>query len=222
MRPKFNVQGHTNNKVDQNKLTFLWQQYGQRPLPGFDSHLELTPYRANATRVQVPADARQGAVAVVIGFEQALPYVLLTKRADYKGVHGGQISFPGGKAETNDISLWHTAVRESQEETGIVLEKKHDQLALTPIYIPPSNFLVNPFLFMVDHTLEFTPNREVDYIIKLPLQEFITSMPIAQHDIQLYNGTRLKNAPCFKYNHEIIWGATAAILNELRWMLKEL
>ena len=73
-----------------------------------------------------------------------MPLIL---RNEYDGVHSNQISFPGGKKENNDADLIETAVRETNEEIGIKKDNMIFQLKLTDIYIPPSNFLVRPYIF---------------------------------------------------------------------------
>lgn len=207
--------------MDQNKLRFFFTQLRSNQLPGFEAHVELTPYRKNIQIPDVKPDARSGAVAVIIAFNRSTPTIILTKRASYQGVHGGQISFPGGKAEHGDVDLIHTARRETHEETGILLYDSNYLMQLSNIYIPPSNFHVHPFLFFIDHDFTVTKNTEVDYIIEMPLTHLKNQQALTQKDIVLYNGTTIKNAPCFIFENEIIWGATAAILNELRWLIRQ-
>ena len=207
--------------MDQNKLRFFFTQLQSNQLPGFDAHVELTPYRKNIQVPDVKPDARSGAVAVIIAYNQPTPILILTKRASYQGVHGGQISFPGGKVEEKDSDLIHTAKRETSEETGILLSDSNYLMPLSNIYIPPSNFLVHPFLFLIDHDFTVEKNDEVEYLIEMPLSFLNNQNALTQKDIVLYNGTTIKNAPCFVYENEIIWGATAAILNELRWLINK-
>lgn len=189
-------------------------------LPGFEAHLELTPYRSKAVQQKPPEDAKTGAVAIVINFNASDPEILLTKRADYKGTHGGQISFPGGKPEEQDLTLVHTALRETFEETGLQLESSAFVKALSSIYIPPSRFLVHPFLFTHHGFEETSLNHEVEKIITLPFSFLMEEHAISTTKIQLSDGLIIPNAPCFIYEGEVIWGATAAILNELRTVLR--
>lgn len=209
------------SRLEGNKIIELLNnrlvQIKSNELPGHEAHLELTPYRSGRID-EIPAQAKKGGVAVIL-VESTNPSIILTKRASYDGVHGGQISFPGGKSDPQDLDLLHTAIRETKEEIGMDLLKNNHIRELTQLYIPPSNFLVHPHLFTVQGISDLKPNSEVDYIIELDLIEFI-SMPIHTTDIKLHGGLVIKDAPCFNYKGEIIWGATAAILNELRWILK--
>jgi 8-oxo-dGTP pyrophosphatase MutT (NUDIX family) len=208
--------------VDQNKLRFFFSQLREYDLPGFDAHVELTPYRKHVQPQSSKENVKNGAVAVIISYHTTKPSIILTKRANYKGVHGGQISFPGGKLEEHDLDLQFTAQRETREETGIVLDPSNYIAPLSHIYIPPSNFLVHPFLYTISTKIVGIENNEVDYLIEFPLDELQNEKALTQTDIKLFNGTILKNAPCFIYKNEIIWGATAAILNELRWLLRSI
>lgn len=203
-------------------LIFFLKGLDADALPGYKAHLELTPYRAVPGNFpQVPVNARKGAVAVILQLSGPQPSIILTKRVDYKGVHGGQISFPGGKQEITDADLFHTAQRETHEEIGLELNKTEYILPLSTIYIPPSNFLVHPYLFVVNRQMELKPNHEVDYIIHAGFAELMAEQNLQKTEIRLSEGYVIKDAPCFVYGKEIIWGATAAILNEIKWVTRD-
>lgn len=206
-----------------NELIFFLKNQEAGVLPGLKAHLELTPYRAIPAGVlpDPPADARKGAVAVIIQVHGPETAFILTKRVDYKGVHGGQISFPGGKQDPTDAGLFETATRETSEEIGLELDPDEFIRTLSPIYIPPSNFLVQPYLFILNRQAELKPNHEVDYVIHAGLNDLFADQSLQKTEIRLSDGFVLKEAPCFVYGKEIIWGATAAILNELKWVLRD-
>ena len=82
-------------------------------------------------------------------------HVILIKRSDYIGFHSGEISYPGGKLDNQDKNLRHTALREFYEELGVKLISKKNLTKFTPLYIPPSNFIVFPFLTYVNFTPRF-------------------------------------------------------------------
>ena len=79
---------------------------------------------------------------------------ILIKRSDYIGFHSGEICFPWGKFDNHDKNLQHTALREFIEELGVKLILKKN-LTNLPHYIPPSNFIVFPFLTYVNFTPRF-------------------------------------------------------------------
>jgi 8-oxo-dGTP pyrophosphatase MutT (NUDIX family) len=146
-------------------------------------------------------------------------HLSLIKRSKYDGVHSGQICLPGGKQEKEDISIWNTARRECREELGVFLTQNKPMIALTPTYIPPSNFLVSPFVTFEKTYPSFNPNRrEVAMHIELPLKELI------KFKIKQLN---LNEASCpnkkvlgFIFDNHIIWGATAKILLEFKFLLE--
>lgn len=146
----------TFNNFHSPELIFFLKNLDAEALPGLKAHLELTPYRAvKGGFEQAPDHARKGSVAVVLGIHEQKAVIVLTKRVDYKGVHGGQISFPGGKHEPGDADLLQTAQRETMEEIGLELNPEMLVRPLTAIYIPPSNFLVQPYLFATEKILDW-------------------------------------------------------------------
>jgi len=144
---------------------------------------------------------------------------VLTERAQYKGVHSAQISFPGGKKDKKDIDLKDTALRETEEE--IAVSKINVVRQLTKTYIPPSNFYVTPFLGFIKHTPIFKPNNEVQKVIPVKLLELLNDA-----NVTLKNTTTsyMKNidVPCFKLNNYSVWGATAMLLSEIKDLLKDI
>ena len=83
----------------------------------------------------------------------------MIERSKYPGIHSGQISFPGGKYENQDNELWETALREANEEIGIQKADIIYVMSLSNIFIPPSNFLVTPFLSYSISNLTFIPHK---------------------------------------------------------------
>lgn len=144
---------------------------------------------------------------------------LLTLRASYKGTHSAQISFPGGKKEKNDLNLKHTALRETFEEVGINPKDVEVLKQMTDAYIPPSNFLVTPYIGLTNNIPAFKPNDEVDTIIEVKLVDLLDDKNVV---IKNMNTSYMKNVnvPCFKLNGYIVWGATAMILSEIKQIFK--
>jgi 8-oxo-dGTP pyrophosphatase MutT (NUDIX family) len=209
------------NKSVQEIVDFLGKRLSQ-PLPGHTAHLEMTPYRAQYI-TNVPADARQSAVLINIHDVNNKPCILLIKRMAYDGVHSAQVSFPGGKRDETDFDNLHTALRENEEETGIVANHVKILGQLTQIYIPPSRTLVHVFVGYTRPTPVIVPHtREVDYTFYLPVEELMKHEILVTGDITLSTGLTLNDIPYFSYNNEKIWGATCAILNELKHVLSEI
>lgn len=164
-------------------------------------------------------NARKAGVLLFCYPKNNIMHLSLIKRSEYKGVHSGQICFPGGKQEEEDSSIWNTAVRECNEELGISLPQHEPLLSLTPTYIPPSNFLVSPFVMATAHYPNFKPNiREVAQHLELPLDQLM-GLKIVERVLAEGPAAGIK-VPCFVFDKHIIWGATAMILFEFKIFLE--
>ncbi len=199
-------------------LTALITLLEKSTLTNWESHRKMAP----AMRLQFTEDMiakkkpRDAAVLVLLYPNKENEIcILLTKRASYNGTHSGQISFPGGKKESQDKDLLETAIREAKEEIGIHPAKIKAIKALSKTYIPPSNFWVYPFLAYAEETPSFKNNYEVETILEIPLKELLETNNIFQKTITT-SYMNDANVPCFKLNNEIVWGATAMILSELK------
>jgi len=199
-------------KLIQNKLIF--------GLPGESAHQKLAPINRPISSLALKENTnyKESAVAVILHLINEKPHIILTERQVYKGAHSGQISFPGGKKENDDSNLKNTAIRETSEEIGILLHENHFITQLTQVYIPVSNFLIEPYLFILNNEIsDFNLNeREVANLIHFPIEKLLDESIKSTMEIKLPNGLIQKNIPCFQYNKKNIWGATALILNELR------
>jgi len=147
-------------------------------------------------------------------------HLVLIVRNAYNGVHSSQIAFPGGKYEISDVNFEETALRETEEEIGVSTDKIEIIKHFTPMYIPPSNFLVHPFLGISKEELSFYPDiREVADIIELPLSVFLNDEIIIETALATSYAANVL-VPAFSIQNHIVWGATAMILSELRDVLK--
>jgi 8-oxo-dGTP pyrophosphatase MutT (NUDIX family) len=139
-------------------------------------------------------------------------HLVLIKRNIDKGPHSGQVSFPGGAWEADDLSLEHTAIRETREEIGIQGEMEILG-ALTPLHIPVSNFLVSPFVAWIDQHPVFHPEpSEVQYVIEVSLRQLMD--PGVLDSEVLHHRGRPVETPFYRVGQEKVWGATAMILGE--------
>ncbi|MCF7482256.1 CoA pyrophosphatase [Vibrio sp. J1-1] len=154
--------------------------------------------------------------AVLIGFveRQEGLQVILTKRAEHLRHHPGQISFPGGKFEPEDIHLLNTALRETKEEIGIANNEIHvfGQLPKLPTI---SRFNVTPFLAFVspDYKTHIDPN-EVEYVFEVPANHILNPSKLYSTKFNLkQSGHRVFAIP---YRQHFIWGMTAQIIESMQ------
>jgi len=193
-------------------------------LPGERAHLEMFPLR-KASSLSIPenGDYRISAVMALLFPEEDELKLTLTQRHDYKGKHGGQISFPGGKTEEFDNSTIQTALRETHEEIGIEPNQINVLGKLTDVYIPVSKFLVHPYVGFHEPNPNFiASDKEVKEIITFNIIELLQEENRQTTKIKTSNGLYLKDIPCFTIQDKIVWGATALMLNELKIILNRI
>jgi len=148
--------------------------------------------------------------------------LVLILRKTYEGVHSGQVGFPGGKLEKYDTSLEMAALRETHEEIGVPIRDIKVLTALTELYIPPSNFYVQPYLGISSNNLSFyKDDLEVEEIIEVPIKHFLNEDLVIFKKVSTSYNVDVE-VPAFYLNEYIVWGATAMILSEIKDLLKQL
>ena len=192
-------------------------------LPALEAHAKMAPieriksldpdyYRNN--------NPRQSAVMMLFYPKNNITHLILIRRNEYPGVHSAQISFPGGQADPEDADLTQTALRETFEEIGVTPQEIDVVMPFTEIYIPPSNFLVMPFMGLTAHTPQFVPNPdEVTALIELPLEVFLDDSIVIKTEMETSYSKSIE-VPAFKFEDYIVWGATAMIMSELKETIK--
>ena len=116
---------------------------------------------------------KKAAVMMLFYPKNSQAHLALILRTSY-GVHSSQIAFPGGKVEPEDLDLSHTAIRETHEEIGVHPTNINVVRAFTEVYIPPSNYMVYPFMGYSNNELEFLLQEdEVAGMVELPLVDFM-------------------------------------------------
>jgi 8-oxo-dGTP pyrophosphatase MutT (NUDIX family) len=193
-------------------------------LPGEAIQLKMAPIER---LLELKANARDRNTAkksgVLVLFYPDLnqeTHLILILRKTYKGVHSSQIGFPGGKEEDEDNSLQDTALREAEEEVGVLRESVSVLKELTEIYIPPSNYFVHPFLGITSITPNFFPQEsEVEALIEVALTHFMDDAIVTSKVLTTSYATSI-DVPVFLLNGHVVWGATAMMLSEVREILK--
>jgi 8-oxo-dGTP pyrophosphatase MutT (NUDIX family) len=190
-------------------------------LPHFDAataQRKMAPLPRPARRPETRAgQPRIGAVMVLLYCRYGQMHLALTKRPDTLRDHSGQVSFPGGKQDAGE-TLAQTALRETFEEVGVVPAAVEIVGELTPLYIPPTDFEVHPFVGWHAAAPRFVPNSaEVARILEVPIAHLL--QPTTQrHEKWQLRGYEL-DVPFYDVEGFKVWGATAMMLSEFlgRW-----
>jgi 8-oxo-dGTP pyrophosphatase MutT (NUDIX family) len=201
-------------------LTAWLKQRLNQPLPGSRAHEEMkaVPVGEKFT-INHSGNPKSGGVLILLYPNKGEVYLPLILRSSYNGAHSGQISFPGGKSELNE-SPESTALREAREEIGVNPEAVKLIGKLSPHYVVPSNILVQPVIGVSEIKPDFLPDaREVVTVIEFKISSILSPDSIRNGIIKAGNYTL--NAPFFNSEAGNVWGATAMMLNEFRFLLNE-
>jgi len=112
-------------------------------------------------------------------------------------------------------------LRETFEEVGVEIKDVIIKKQMTETFIPPSNFLVSPFIGIINKTPTFRQNHEVKKIIEVKLTDLLNNNTITTKNLSTSYMKNI-NVPCFKLNNYTVWGATAMMLSEIKDLLKSL
>lgn len=154
------------------------------------------------------------AVLIPLFCKEEQCHVLFTERSNEVSSHKGEVCFPGGGSQPSDSSLLHTALRETEEETGLktkdveIIGELDDSMTISTGYVisPFVAFTPYPYLFKVNH-------REITKIFSVPLS-FLADRANLKQDCHPIDNQAFTTY-CYEYEGHIIWGATARILRQL-------
>jgi 8-oxo-dGTP pyrophosphatase MutT (NUDIX family) len=196
------------------------------PLPGQVSQFKMAPpFRKELlerSKEAINFAKKAGVLALIYQDKNHQASLVLILRKTYEGVHSGQVGFPGGKLEEHDTSLEMAALREANEEIGVPISEIKILKQLTELYIPPSNFYVQPYLGISGNNLSFyKEDSEVEEIIEVPLSHFFNDDLVISKIVSTSYNVDVE-VPAFYLNEYIVWGATAMILSEIKDLLKQL
>jgi 8-oxo-dGTP pyrophosphatase MutT (NUDIX family) len=193
-------------------------------LPGEHAHGVFSPpYRPVFTYEEVlKNNPKFAAVNIALYLKDGeWHFPLIQRTINEHDRHSGQISLPGGKREETDRDFAETAIRETSEEIGI--DKHYIRIIreMSPIYIPPSNFYVYPYISYTSRNPAFILQQtEAVEVIEFPVASFL-SLPDTP-EIMVLPSAGGKEVPVINFNGYIIWGATAMILSEFSQLLKKM
>jgi 8-oxo-dGTP pyrophosphatase MutT (NUDIX family) len=180
-------------------------------LRGILSHQKMMP--PNRKLRAADSDKKRlkpSSVLLLLFVENDELFVCLIKRPVTMKHHAGQVALPGGRHEPGETPL-ETALRETWEEIGITAGKIEILGSLSELFVDVSGFLIHPFVGWLSEKPTFKTNpAEVEKTILFPLLKFKDELD--ETELETISG-KLK-VPCFHFEGEIIWGATAMILAE--------
>ncbi len=186
-------------------------------LPGFAAQPKMSPPLRHKYKLEdlKKFSAKESAVMLFLYEKEDEAYLVFTQRDVYKGAHSGQISLPGGKRDPEDLSLMHTALRETREEVGVKIPVLNVINSLTWLYVPPSNFVIYPFIAYSEERPRFIKEeKEVKEILEFSIKDLLDER---NQKAYVYENKKLDvqfTSPSYQINDKIIWGATAMILSE--------
>jgi 8-oxo-dGTP pyrophosphatase MutT (NUDIX family) len=187
------------------------------PLPGPSAQITMAPH-PRRFNLDPGAEPRQAGVLLVLYPIRSVLHLVLTVRTSGLNYHSGQISLPGGGWEEGDGSYLETALREAREEIGIATGGLEILGPLTPLYIPPSNNVVHPFVAYTPQRPTFEPDpTEVADLLEVPLDLLVDPATRREED-WIWRGASL-HVPFYAVGEHKIWGATAIILAEFLALL---
>jgi 8-oxo-dGTP pyrophosphatase MutT (NUDIX family) len=186
------------------------------PLPGIHAQLKMFP----ADRVSTPdsilaKDVKEAAVLIHLFPVEEEVFFILTIRNENLKVHAGQVSFPGGRKEERDEDLKETAVREAVEEVGLQRDSMEVLGALSKVFIPPTLYQVSPFVsYSRKKPLLQKEDREVSEILCVSVKDLLNDENVKEKLVDIDG--RSVVIPYFELSDNVVWGATAIILSELK------
>lgn len=175
-----------------------------------ESVLESRTFAAQDAAPSTPA-----AVLAIIHYSAGKPHIILTRRRENLKMHRGEISFPGGRFTQSDLTLLHTALRETEEEVGLSFALNDVAGALQPVRTMTSNHFIVPFVTVQDKIPPLqVAHDEVARVLDAPLVETLATIESDKEHFKFS-----KTAVKFTFDGNMIWGATARILKQLHEVL---
>ncbi|MBC6996334.1 CoA pyrophosphatase [Neolewinella lacunae] len=199
-----------------NLLARLRRNLQAGTLPGFAAQQTMSP-PFRGTYPTPPPGARLAAVlALFYPIQDQLHLLFIQRTSPANDRHAGQISFPGGSRDADDADAAANALRETEEEVGIPRTAIELLGPLTSLYVPVSNFLVEPFVGFLPSRPQLRPQpSEVARTLELPFTHFLDPSARVVAERRLSSGLTLPDTPHWAVGGEEIWGATSMMVAEI-------
>ncbi len=198
-------------KLNINKLKERFKQ----PLPGLERFIEMAPENRQRQPVERArkGGCREGSVLLLLYPINGITHTVLTVRSASLRTHAGQISLPGGRIDCGETAT-EAALREAWEELHIKREELEVIGPLSGLYIPPSNFCLQPIVAYANHRPHFQPQEaEVADLLEIPIDFFAGP---SNRRVEYWKfGQEKRRIPFFLYQQHKIWGATGMIMSEM-------
>ena len=180
-------------------------QFKEKIIPRLSSKIDVD------VRLLKSSGYTLSSVLIIIHFTDFKPKIILTKRSSLLKYHKNEISFPGGTFKETDSSLLNTALRETKEEIGLNFHSNEIVGSFPTVRTLTSNFAIIPFVTFQDNIRKTRILiDEVSEILDIPVFDLFKSLN------NNFNYKQFSDSYAFRYNSEIIWGATARILKQIR------
>lgn len=163
-----------------------------------------------ARRVVAPGPLIQAAVLVPI-VDRGEPVLVFAKRTERVGHHKGQISFPGGIVDPADASFLDTALREAEEEVGLLRRSVEPLGLLDDMETFATQFVITPWVGLVEAPAAWQPDgEEIEKVIEVPFAALVDG---ANFRVEIWQRDGAEHPVYFfECQGHTIWGATARIL----------
>jgi len=151
-------------------------------------------------------------VPLFLAGEAREPHVVLTRRRADLRRHAGEISFPGGRHDSEDADLKDTALREAEEEIGLPRGEVRllGELPATSTFA--TNYVIHPFVGLIPAGLAWRLSpHEVDAVLELPLG----SVRAGRDRRRMERRGIVFEADTYVVDEHFIWGATARVIDDL-------
>jgi 8-oxo-dGTP pyrophosphatase MutT (NUDIX family) len=166
--------------------------------------------KARTKNIIADWEMKPSSVLVPLYIKEGEYHMLFTRRTDHLRNHPGQISFPGGRWEESDSSLLETALREAEEEIGLLREHV-TLLGELDDMITVTQYRISPFVALIPYPYEFRLNEyEIERLIEVPVRQLLDPS-ILEVRIRTFFKSDI-NVYYYNIGPEPIWGATARIV----------
>jgi 8-oxo-dGTP pyrophosphatase MutT (NUDIX family) len=165
----------------------------------------------------VRQDGQTKLAAVLIVIYGKEPTIIMTKRPKTMNHHAGEISFPGGTWNQGDDDLLTTALRETKEEMNLDVNRQQIIGQIKPVTTLNSGFTIFPFICILDEIHKLAPNSEIESILHIPLIPLLKTI----EDDQDPSHKSIQEMYTFRYQHHLIWGASARMLKQISNLLSK-